>query len=149
LPYLRALIKEVHRYAPIGSLGVPHATTEDDFYNGHIPRGTIVFPNLIALSRDPDVYANPDEFMPERFLGDDLHASASANHPDYRKRDHCHYGFGRRVCQGIFVAEATLYITMARTIWAFDILPQPGAPRLDLSDKIGKFNSWNYPSRPA
>ncbi|KAJ8120488.1 hypothetical protein ONZ43_g2815 [Nemania bipapillata] len=134
LPYLRALIKEVHRWAPIGTLGVPHATSEDDQDIG-VPKGTILFPNLTSLNRDPDVYENPDEFCPERFLHDHLDASASANHPDFRKRDHYHYGFGRRVCQGIFVAEASLYIVFSRIIWAFDISPAMGAPPLDLNDK--------------
>ncbi|KAI0882332.1 cytochrome P450 [Annulohypoxylon maeteangense] len=136
LPYVRALIKEVHRWAPIGSLGVPHATSEEDRYLGRrVPKGTIVFPNLPALSRDPAVYQNPDAFWPERFINDDLNASASANHPDFRRRDHFHYGFGRRLCQGIFVAEASLYIVIARVLWAFDISPRPGEP-LDLNAKI-------------
>ncbi|KAI1080918.1 cytochrome P450 [Whalleya microplaca] len=137
LPYLRALIKEVHRWAPVGSLGVPHAASQEDLYLGRrIPKGTVIFPNLTALNRDSEIYKDPDDFCPERFLGDNLNASASANHPDFRKRDHFHYGFGRRVCQGIFVAEASLYIVIARAIWAFDIAPQPGAPPLDLGDKI-------------
>ncbi|KAI0406241.1 cytochrome P450 [Xylaria palmicola] len=137
LPYTRALIKEVHRWAPIGSLGVPHAVSEEDFHFGRrIPKGTIVFPNLTALSRDPAVYQDPDAFRPERFLGDDLNASASANHPDFRHRDHFHYGFGRRLCQGIFVAEASLYIAIARILWGFDISPHPASPPLNLQDKI-------------
>lgn len=139
LPYVCALIKEVHRWAPIGSLGVPHATAADDVYQGvKIPRGTTVFLNLTSLSRDPARYDDPDEFAPERFLGDDLNASASANHPDFKKRDHFHYGFGRRLCQGIFVAEASLFIIIARALWGFDISKKPGAPMLDLRDKIGE-----------
>lgn len=138
LRYIRALIKEVHRWAPIGSLGVPHATTKDDIYDKQkIPAGTIVFPNLTALSRDKQRYQNPDLFDPARFLGDDLDASASALHPDYEKRDHFHYGFGRRLCQGIFVAEASLFIVISRVLWAFDISPVEGGPPLDMDDKMG------------
>jgi cytochrome P450 len=138
VPYIRALIKEVHRWAPIGSLGIPHATTKDDIYdNQKIPAGTIVFPNLTALSRDEHRYQNPNLFDPDRFLGDDLDASASALHPDYEKRDHFHYGFGRRLCQGIFVAEASLFIVISRVLWAFDISPVEGAPPLDMDDKMG------------
>ncbi|KAH6658466.1 cytochrome P450 [Truncatella angustata] len=143
LPYVRALIKEVHRWAPIGSLGVPHATSEEDSYHGtRIPQGTIVFPNLTVLNRDPEVYKDPYEFCPERFLEDDLHAAASANQSDFRQRDHFHYGFGRRICQGIFVAEASLYITISRIIWAFDVTPQPGATPLDMGDKTRKSHSF-------
>ena len=82
LPYVRAVIKEVHRWAPIGNLGVPHATSKADVYDGGlIPRGTIVFPNLTSLSRSPEVYENPDAFAPERFLGDYQDASSSALDP--------------------------------------------------------------------
>jgi cytochrome P450 len=140
LPYIRALIKEVHRWAPIGSLGVPHATSDSDVYQKqYIPKGTIVFPNLTTLNRDPERYEDPEDFKPERFLGDDLNASASANHPDFRRRDHFHYGFGRRLCQGIFVAEASLYIVISRVLWGFDISTEKGAPPLDLNDKIGQY----------
>lgn len=143
LPYIRSLIKELHRWAPIGSLGVPHATSGEDTYQGRrVPQGTIVFPNLPALSRDAAVYgADADLFRPERFLEDELHANASAAHPDFRRRDHFHYGFGRRLCQGIFVAEASLWIVIARVLWAFEISEVPGEPKLDLGDKIGEFFS--------
>ncbi|KFX91307.1 hypothetical protein V490_05975 [Pseudogymnoascus sp. VKM F-3557] len=137
LPYVRALIKEVHRWAPIGSLGIPHATSKSDVIDGRaIPNGTIVFPNLTALSRDSDRYQDPDTFEPKRFLGDDLDASSSALHPDYMKRDHFHYGFGRRLCQGIFVAEASLYIVVSRVLWGFDITPTKGAKPLDMDSKM-------------
>ncbi|KAI0445690.1 cytochrome P450 [Xylaria telfairii] len=137
LPYVRALIKEVHRWAPVGTLGVPHATSKEDIYLGRkVPKGTVVFPNLSVLSRDPAVYQDPDAFRPERFIGDNLNASASANHSDFRRRDHFHYGFGRRLCQGIFVAEASLFIAISRVLWAFDISPDPGSPPLNINDKI-------------
>ncbi|KAK4203561.1 cytochrome P450 [Triangularia verruculosa] len=137
LPYLRALIKEVHRWAPIGNLGVPHATTENITYrNWHIPKGTIIFPNLTTLSENPDRYLEPEKFEPRRHIADNLDASASALNPDWTQRDHFHYGFGRRLCQGIFVAESSLYISIARILWAFDIQQVPGCS-LDMSSKIG------------
>ena len=141
LPYVRAIIKEIHRWAPIGSLGVPHATIKNDMYRGKfIPEGTVVFPNLTVLSRSPERYADPDKFDPDRFLGDDLDASASALEPDYRKRDHFHYGFGRRLCQGIFVAESSLYIAVSRALWGMNIRPDPSAPPLDMDAKTGKYD---------
>ncbi|KAK3331310.1 cytochrome P450 [Apodospora peruviana] len=138
LPYLRALIKEVHRWAPIASLLVPHATSDEDTTDQgwRIPKGTVVFPNVTAIHKDPDVYSDPEKFAPERFLGHDLSAVASAKHPDFRQRDHCHYGFGRRLCQGIFVAEASLFIVVSRVLWAFEISPDPSQLPLDLGDKV-------------
>ena len=34
----------------------------------HIPAGTFVRGNLAALMRDPSNFAEPDKFIPERFL---------------------------------------------------------------------------------
>lgn len=119
--------------------GIPHATTRDDKYNGRtIPKGTIVIQNLTALSRDAERYPNPDVFDPLRFHADILDASDSALHPDHMKRDHFHYGFGRRLCQDIFVAEASLCIVISRVRWGFDIKAKPGHV-LDMDAKIGGF----------
>ncbi|KAI9792802.1 MAG: hypothetical protein M1816_001534 [Peltula sp. TS41687] len=133
LPYIRGLVKELHRWTPMGTLDeldaiTSHAQcTEDDVYEDRlIPRGTIVFPNVTALNRDPDSYVNPDRFDPDRFRDDHLDAAASAVRKDYLKRDHYQYGFGRRLCPGINIAEASLYIVISRVLWAFDIRSRPG-----------------------
>lgn len=95
-------------------------------YEGQlIPQGTIVFPNLTALHRDEDCYSHSEDFDPDRFLEDDLDAFTSASSDEHFKRDHFHYGFGRRMCQGIFVAEASLYIVISRVIWGFEITCDP------------------------
>lgn len=161
LPYLRSLVKEVHRFNPIGSLGkststslfldliktyqqypnhastigVPHTATKEDVYEGKtIPKGTIVFPNGTALSNDVERYPNPEAFEPDRFKGDGLTAAVSALHKDHLQRDHFHYGFGRRMCPGVHVAEASLFIVISRLLWGFDIKSKPGH-HLDMKDK--------------
>lgn len=46
LPYVRALIKEVLRWRPVNKFGMPHATSEDDWYQGYfIPKGSIIILN--------------------------------------------------------------------------------------------------------
>lgn len=43
LPYIQATIMEATRWTPVVPLGVPHAVTIDDVYEGyHIPKGAIV-----------------------------------------------------------------------------------------------------------
>ncbi|UKZ51201.1 hypothetical protein TrVGV298_004957 [Trichoderma virens] len=135
LPYIRALIKELHRYSPILSFAAPHASTEEITYKGcTIPNATLILPSTDNLHRDPSRYENGDEFQPERFLGDELDALSSAKHPDYLKRDHINYGFGRRLCQGIYVAENSLFIQASRYLWAFNITPRAGEPPLSMAD---------------
>jgi cytochrome P450 len=59
--------------------------------------------------------------MPERFLGYDLPAASYVNIADPNERDHFSYGAGRRICPGIHVAEKSLFLNIARVLWAFNI----------------------------
>lgn len=34
------------------------------------------------------------------------------------------FGAGRRICQGMHVAEVSLFLGISRILWAFDILPR-------------------------
>ncbi|KAL7797456.1 cytochrome P450 [Trichoderma ceciliae] len=148
LPYLRALIKELHRWSPLLATGVPHASTQDFSYKGRlIPHGSMIVPNIHSLSRDSERYDDPDSFRPERFLGDDLDAFASAKQANFLNRDHVNYGWGRRLCQGIHVAENSIYMQVSRILWAFDIATRPGEPPLDLSEKDGGFIKKPKPYR--
>lgn len=46
LPYVRALVKEVLRWRPVNKFGMPHATSEDDWYQDYfIPKGSVVMLN--------------------------------------------------------------------------------------------------------
>ena len=47
LPYVCALVKECLRWHAVLPLAVPHKLIEDDNYRGyHIPKGTVVIPNV-------------------------------------------------------------------------------------------------------
>lgn len=74
-----------------------------------------------AIHNDEDLYHLPNEFDPARFLGRPLPAADYINVNDPRERDHFTYGAGRRVCPGVHVAERSLYINIARTLWGFNI----------------------------
>ena len=69
LPYTEATILEVQRLASIGSLGLAHMFSKDTSLLGYdIPKGTMLFANLWAVSRDSSIWSDPDRFNPERFL---------------------------------------------------------------------------------
>ncbi|PSN69458.1 putative cytochrome P450 [Corynespora cassiicola Philippines] len=128
LPYVRACIKETLRWMPTTILGaMPHATIAEDTYMGyHIPRGAMVMINVWALHRDAERYAEPERFVPERYLGDDSTSQESLSKADVGERDHFVFGGGRRVCPGTHVAERTMFLTIARMLWAFDVEPEKG-----------------------
>jgi cytochrome P450 len=54
-------------------------------------------------------------------LGHPLSAAEYTVHPDVSLRDHFGFGGGRRVCPGVHVAENSIFINVARTLWGFNI----------------------------
>ncbi|KAI0657956.1 cytochrome P450 [Cubamyces menziesii] len=118
LPYVNALIKEVLRWHVIPPIGVPHRSVADDLYEGYlIPGGSMIVPNVWAMSRDEAVYPNPDRFLPERFLKD------GNIDPNVRDPADFVFGFGRRICPGLHFVDISLFITCASILHVFHIGP--------------------------
>lgn len=128
LPYIRAMVKEVLRIRPVTNIGSPHYTTADIIYKDFfIPKNTIVSLYQYTIHFDPDRYPDPWAFKPERYLNHPLKAGAYCAHPDPYERDHFDFGAGRRICPGMHLAENSLFITLAKLLWAFNIEPPIGA----------------------
>ncbi|KAK6076223.1 cytochrome p450 [Seiridium cupressi] len=126
LPYVRSLIKEVHRWAPFAAAGIPHSTTEEITYQNYvIPKGTVLLPNIPAMMRSDERYVQPDKFEPARFMDDDTDSATSAHSPDWPQRDHVHFGWGRRLCPGIYAADICIFLAVSRILWGFSIQPHP------------------------
>ncbi|KAF2714513.1 cytochrome P450 [Pleomassaria siparia CBS 279.74] len=127
LPYLCALVKEVLRWRPVAVLGgTPHASTEDDHYEGYyIPSGTTVLGNSWAINRNEEYYPDPDRFHPTRFLDPTKKAELSLTTPEGKphpsKSGHSSFGWGRRICPGADLAANSLFIALAKILWAFEI----------------------------
>ncbi|OAG24292.1 cytochrome P450 [Alternaria alternata] len=127
LPYVRGVIKEVLRWRPVNKFGMPHATSEDDWYEGwFIPKGSIVVLNWWAIHNDPDLWPNPSAFDPSRYLNHTASAAHYMNTADPSERDHFAYGAGRRSCPGVHVAERSLFINVSRVLWGFNLTKKVG-----------------------
>jgi cytochrome P450 len=121
LPFIRGCIKESLRWMPTDILGIPHAVIRDDEYMGYtIPKGAGVMWNVWAIHNDPERHPNPRRFDPTRYINDKQTAAQAANNPDASQRDHFVFGAGRRLCQGMHIAERSLFLAIARLLWAFD-----------------------------
>jgi len=69
---------------------------------------------------DPKRHPNPRAFDPARYADDFQTASECTTNPDPTKRDQFVFGAGRRVCQGMHIAERSLFLAISRLLWGFD-----------------------------
>lgn len=133
LHYMRMVIKETLRMHPPAPL-IPRTTREDCKIMGYdMLKGTNVYINVFAVSRDPKYWKNPEEFDPERF--ENLHdMDYHGTHFEYTP-----FGAGRRQCPGILFGVSTIEIVLANLLYHFDwVLPGGLSPEsLDMSEKFG------------
>ncbi|EMD84906.1 hypothetical protein COCC4DRAFT_66943 [Bipolaris maydis ATCC 48331] len=112
LPYVNAVVNQVFRWHPVAPLAIPHKVDEQMSYGGlRIPKGACLIASVCWLPNDPQTYSNPSSFNPERLL-------APLSEPD---PTNANFGFGRRLGPGRFVANQTVFITVARLLATFNM----------------------------
>ncbi|KAK9046013.1 hypothetical protein V6N11_051916 [Hibiscus sabdariffa] len=130
LRYLDAAVKETFRLHPPMPLLVPRCPGDSCTVGGYsVPKGTRVFLNIWCIQRDPELWENPLEFKPERFLNDKF---------DYLGNDsrYMPFGSGRRMCAGVSLGEKMLYSSLAALIHAYDWKLAEGTEN-DLTGRFG------------
>ncbi|KAG1786896.1 cytochrome P450 [Suillus plorans] len=116
LPYVDAVVQETYRWMLIAPLGIPHATSSEDTYDGYyIPKG-------LAISHDEKRYHDACHFIPERFI--DINGTLTDD-------DSMQYifGLGRRICPGRYIADASVWsaiVTMLSTVDIFSAKDDQG-----------------------
>ncbi|XP_034945934.1 cytochrome P450 18a1 [Chelonus insularis] len=118
LPITEATILEVMRRSSIVPLGTTHATTREVTLNGFtIPAGAQIVPLLHAVHMDPNLWAEPEDFRPTRFLS----VEGKVCKPEYFMP----FGVGRRMCLGDVLARMELFLFFSSLLHTFDIrLPE-------------------------
>lgn len=133
LKFLRLVIKETLRLHPATPLLLPRECTETCKVLGYdIPKGTMVWVNAWAISRDPKHWDNAEEFMPERF--DTRTVDFTGTHFEYIP-----FGAGRRICPGIAFAQSNIELALAAMLYHFNWELQAGVkPKtLDMEEDMG------------
>ncbi|CAL1384717.1 unnamed protein product [Linum trigynum] len=133
LVYLKMVIRESMRLHPPVAVLLPRTGAEDCEIGGyHIPAGSSVMVNAWAIGRDPEYWADPETFWPERFLDSSV---------DYRGLHFqlIPFGAGRRICPGMSFALAGIELPLAWLLYRFDWkLPDGLEPEcLDMIEAFG------------
>ncbi|KAJ7893767.1 cytochrome P450 [Mycena leptocephala] len=133
LPYITFM----HRFHPVAPL-IPHATPTVEEYQGYVmPKGTILFVNVWGIFHDPALYNNPNNFAPERYLLNENGTKPGVDGTDLKET--FPFGFGRRICPGIHLAQNSININTVNLIWAFNF-----SPEIDAEGNLILVNTFAY-----
>ncbi|KAK4490599.1 hypothetical protein RD792_001284 [Penstemon davidsonii] len=126
LHYLHNIILETFRLFPAGPLVVPRESSADCKIGGYdVPRGTILLVNAWAIHRDPEVWAEPISFKPERFDGIEVETHKLMP-----------FGMGRRACPGSGLGQRMVELTLGSLIQCFE-WERVGMEEVDLAEGVG------------
>lgn len=111
LPFLESLVYEVFRFTPITSGFMPRQSQRDFELQGHhIPAGTTIAFNLLALNNRPDFWEKPENFIPDRFMGD-----------EEAKKNIFAFSYGPRSCVGRNLAWMEVMTILANLLNDYEI----------------------------
>ncbi|KAL5073265.1 hypothetical protein RYX36_012249 [Vicia faba] len=128
--YLKAVIKETLRLYLPAPLLVQREAREKCTVSGYdIPAKTILYVNAWAIQRDPNVWENPQEFYPERFLNSSINFIGQ----DFELIP---FGAGRRICPGLSMAVASLELFLANLLYSFDWELPHGLKKEDIDTEM-------------
>ncbi|GFR81489.1 cytochrome P450 [Elysia marginata] len=108
LHYTEAVIEETLRMYPPILLLLRNCTKDTKLGDTSVPAGTgVIIPNF-NIGRDPELFDDPEEFRPERFLGD---SRLSVNPATFLA-----FGLGPRQCIGLRFAMLQIKLALIYTL---------------------------------
>ena len=118
-PYTMAVIEETLRFITMTPINRHFTTAGATSLRGyHIPAGAVILADQHSLHHDPAVWGDPDNFRPERFLGED----------NVRLREQVRaFGYGPRVCLAEAHSRSLLFAFLAGLLRRIEFrLPEEG-----------------------
>ncbi|XP_062087829.1 trimethyltridecatetraene synthase-like [Humulus lupulus] len=133
LPYINSVAKEIMRLHPVAPMLVPRSTRENCQVAGYdIPKDTRVLVSVFTIGRDPSLWDQPEEFMPERFLDKSIDVKGH----DFELLP---FGAGRRMCPGYSLGLKVIQSSLANLLHGFTwrLPPNMKAEDLDMNEIFG------------
>ncbi|CAO2037990.1 unnamed protein product [Urochloa humidicola] len=135
LRHLKPVIKETLRLHMPSPLVLRETVEDTELLGYHVPACTRVIIDVEAIAQDPATWERAEEFLPERWFGDDgggpLVAAAGQDFTFLP------FGGGRRGCPGAGFGMASVDLLLTSLLYHFDWeLPAGGASTVDM-DEVG------------
>ncbi len=125
-------MSKILRITSIAPCGNPHEMTSDLIFRGYyLPKQATIFPNLYAVHHDTNIWGDPENFRPERFLNENetKFVSNEALIP---------FADGKRKCIGETFAKETWFLFVTALCQQFNILPDPNHKyKVDFEPNLG------------
>ncbi|KAG2259128.1 hypothetical protein Bca52824_078422 [Brassica carinata] len=114
LEYMKMVIKETWRLHAPSPILIPREAMSRFKIKGYdIYPGTRIHVNTWAIGRSPDVWKDPDEFIPERFVDSNVETKGTSY-------ELLPFGSGRRGCPAMYMGLSTVEFTLANLLYHFD-----------------------------
>ncbi|XP_070577396.1 1,25-dihydroxyvitamin D(3) 24-hydroxylase, mitochondrial-like [Ptychodera flava] len=127
LHYIKAVVRESMRLYPVAPASSRILASDVVLCGYHVPAETVVVVHTGLMSRDPELFEDPDKFLPERWMRSEQQI------PRVNQYAAQPFAMGPRQCIGRRLAELEMYLCIAKIIQNFVLEPnndQPLQPRL-------------------
>ncbi|XP_028710942.1 cytochrome P450 2A9-like isoform X2 [Peromyscus leucopus] len=132
MPYTKAVINEIQRFANLAPLGVPRKTIKNTTFRGFfLPKDTEVFPVLGSLLTDPKFFPSPNDFNPQNFLDDRGQLKKNAAFVPF--------SIGKRYCFGEGLARMELFLFLTNILQNFRFRSAQAPQDNDVSPRLVGF----------
>jgi cytochrome P450 family 135 len=99
--YLEAVVKETLRRRPVIPIAARKAMAPIELLGYQLPAGSVLMVGIYLIHSDPEIYPEPEEFRPERFLDHDPDSGAWIP-----------FGGGVRRCLGAALAQYEIAVVL-------------------------------------
>ncbi|XP_043848182.1 sterol 26-hydroxylase, mitochondrial [Dromiciops gliroides] len=133
MPLLKAVLKEALRLYPVVPINSRVNIDKEVVVGDYLfPKNTQFVLCHFVMSRDPDNFESPSEFLPKRWLRRKQNEPVGGSHAF----SSIPFGFGVRACLGRRLAELEMNVVLSRLIQQYEISLAPGMQKVHPLSRI-------------